>query len=559
LSDSDAPEKAEIEAELHRILATPEFQKNQGAANFLKFVVEETLAGRGDRLKAFTIATMVFARDASFDAQSNSAVRVQALRLRNLLQSYYAGEGLENPVRIVLRTGSYRPAFVRGGDRAPTEADEAPKTDAALEAPLRPKARRAALAALAVLVCALALWLLVRPASPPSSEAADAPSIPIVTVERSKDLAETAAGAFAGHLLDRIELELSAFDNLSIEKPGGNPARTWYALTLRSLPGESGLVDFAFELLRQPEGLIIWSKNFPGTDVSNPAQLAKISDSLVQTVGDAYGVVDLDAIRHLADFDGVPRGFNCTLCAFAFMRSQTMDRLRVARNCLELAVKANPRDDGAKALLAILLVHFHVYGLPESAGEDDLARAMLLAQQAYDLAPGRARSHFALFVTRFYAKKFADSFFAAQKTLEINPLSALFNRAIGSARIARADFDLGLALLGPVRDDPGDSSSAVGSVALADFMHDDLAAAANLLGRPGAADQALGLTVQIVLCQRSHDIACARQNGGKLRQNFPGLARDMNAGFERAGFADPIRKKLVDELTAAGFFAGGGE
>ncbi len=560
LSDSDAPENAEIEAELQRILLTPEFLKNSGASGFLKFVVEESLAGRGDRLKAFTIATMVFERDSSFDAQSNSAVRVQALRLRNLLQAYYAGAGQKNPVRIVLRTGSYRPAFVRVGAAAATEA-EASAAEIPAKKPDRAARRipKAALAALGLVACALALWLFVRPASPPSSEAADAPGVPILVVERPEKPGEGAAGAFAGHLLDRVELELSAYDNLTVEKPGGNPSRAYYALTLRQIPSENGLVDFAFELLRQPEGVIVWSKNFARTDVSDPAQLAGISDRLVQTVGDAYGVVDLDAIRHLQDFDGVPRGFNCTLCAFAFMRSQTIDRLRVARDCLELAVKTNPRDDGAKALLAILLVHFHIYGLPESAGEEDLARAMRLAQEAYNLAPGRARSHFALFVTRFYARKFADGFAAAQQTLEINPLSALYNRAIGSARIARADYDLGLTLLGGVRDDPSDSSAAVGSVALAAFMRDDLTAASDLLGRPGAGDGALGLTLQIALCARNHDVACARANGEKLRLNFPGLARDMDAGFDRAAFADPIRRHLLDELRTAGFFTGGGE
>jgi tetratricopeptide (TPR) repeat protein len=319
------------------------------------------------------------------------------------------------------------------------------------------------------------------------------------------------------------------------------------------------MFDFAFELLRQPAGQIVWSKNFPGVDIDDPAQMQRISRSLAQTIGDAYGVVDLDALRHLVDFDGVPRGFNCTLCAFSFMKTQTVDRLRVARNCLELAVKTNPRDAGAKALLAILLVHFHVYGLPESAGDEDLSRAEQLAQAAYALEPNRARSTFALFVTRFYAKRFDESFRLAGKTLELNPNSSLFTRVIGAARIARADYDPGLALLAPVREDPGDSSAAVGSIALAAYMRNDFAAAADLLGRPGASDRALGLILQIALCGKHSDAFCARSHSEKLRQGFPGVAGDIDAAFDRAAFADPIRKSLSADLGSAGFFAPGGE
>ncbi len=550
LGDNGAPQRAEVEAELQRILSAPDLVKNRGASSFLKFVVEETLAGRGDRLKAFTIATMVFARDASFDAQSNSAVRVQAMRLRALLQSYYAEAGAGNPVRIVLRTGSYRPAFVRVGDESPPQP-EWPATQAF------PRRRVAALAALAMLICALALWLSVRPAAPPASEAAEAPPVPTLVVERPDPPPAGPGGAYAARLLDLVETELGASDNLTISKSAA--AQEFYALTLRPIPVEDGRFDLAFELLRQPAAVLVWSKNFPAVDIADAAQMRRISHSLSQTVGDAYGVVDLDAIRHLTEFDGVPRGFNCTLCAFAFMKNQTMDRLRVARECLELAVKAHPRDAGATSLLAILLANFYVYGLPENQGEDDLLRAGQLAQAAYDLAPDRARSSFALFVTRFYAKRFDDGFRLGRKALEINPDSWLFARAVGSAWIARADYDQGLALLAPVEQDAGDASAAVASVALADYMRENFAAVADLLGRPGAGDRALGLTLQIALCQKQRDIACARRAAASLRLNFPGVARDMDAAFERAGFADPIRRKLLDDLTAAGFFSGGGE
>ena len=41
----------------------------------LRFVVEESLAGRADRIKAYTIATSVLGRDEAFDPQSDPIVR----------------------------------------------------------------------------------------------------------------------------------------------------------------------------------------------------------------------------------------------------------------------------------------------------------------------------------------------------------------------------------------------------------------------------------------------------------------------------------------------------
>ena len=44
-------------------------------------------------------------------------MRVNAIRLRALLDAYYAGEGREDPVRFLLAKGSYVPEFAEA--RAP--------------------------------------------------------------------------------------------------------------------------------------------------------------------------------------------------------------------------------------------------------------------------------------------------------------------------------------------------------------------------------------------------------------------------------------------------------
>src|SRR5688500_14719994 len=105
--DAMKPSAADVRAELERILASRCFQQAGRASHFLRFVVEQTLAGGSQRLKGYTIGVEVFGRPPDFDAQSDALVRVEAGRLRRRLVEYYASEGAGDPVRIDLPRGSY--------------------------------------------------------------------------------------------------------------------------------------------------------------------------------------------------------------------------------------------------------------------------------------------------------------------------------------------------------------------------------------------------------------------------------------------------------------------
>lgn len=105
------PDTIEIRAALARLIASPGFSKSPQLAHFLRFIVDETLDGRGDRIKAYTIATDALGRDADFDPQSDPIVRVEAGRLRHTLAHYYANGGSNDPVVIELPRGRYVPVF----------------------------------------------------------------------------------------------------------------------------------------------------------------------------------------------------------------------------------------------------------------------------------------------------------------------------------------------------------------------------------------------------------------------------------------------------------------
>ena len=110
-----------VRAQLNRILACDDFDASERNKRFLTYVVEESLQGRADRIKAYTVATSVFGRDASFDPQEDAIVRIEAGRLRRSLEHYYLTSGRDDQIRIAIPIGSYAPSFL-GSEESGAEA-----------------------------------------------------------------------------------------------------------------------------------------------------------------------------------------------------------------------------------------------------------------------------------------------------------------------------------------------------------------------------------------------------------------------------------------------------
>jgi Tol biopolymer transport system component len=115
-----AARASDVRDELEKILASPAFAKSPRMSRFLKFVVEETIEGRRERIKEYAIALEVFDKDDTYDPQADSTVRTEASKLRSRLARYYETDGQNDPVTISIPKGGYVPAFeVAGPDAAP--------------------------------------------------------------------------------------------------------------------------------------------------------------------------------------------------------------------------------------------------------------------------------------------------------------------------------------------------------------------------------------------------------------------------------------------------------
>ena len=157
-----------MRAQLERIVDSVEFAVSERARRFLRYVVEEALAGRGERIKAYSIAVEVLGRDEGFDANADPAVRIEAGRLRRALERFYLVAGQADPVLIEIPKGAYVPVFTARAAPAGevvSEPDRPPPTPAPRPAAGVGGGRRAVLLAAIIFLLGASGLALLRPAA----------------------------------------------------------------------------------------------------------------------------------------------------------------------------------------------------------------------------------------------------------------------------------------------------------------------------------------------------------------------------------------------------------
>lgn len=111
------PAPSLIRRQMELIRRSPAFDGSDRLIALLEFIVEETLEGRGRKLKEAVIGNAVYQRDPPYDPRVDSTVRVEVRRLRRKLDEHFAEHGIDDPVIIEIPTGTYTPVF--GTTRSP--------------------------------------------------------------------------------------------------------------------------------------------------------------------------------------------------------------------------------------------------------------------------------------------------------------------------------------------------------------------------------------------------------------------------------------------------------
>ncbi|OWV66418.1 hypothetical protein ATY76_18115 [Rhizobium sp. R339] len=294
-------DRAGVRAQLDRILASAEFHVPERGRHFLEYIVEETLEGRSEQLKAYTIAQAVFGRDASFDAQNDPVVRIEAGRIRRALERYYLVCGSRDPIRITVPKGGYSPHFSSAEGVSDADETAAPPSGGNKRSNSdQLVGYRDLLLPIGVpaLFGTMAILALIRPLeaylSPPETSPAAVPSTlrskTGIMVEPFTVLGDNAQGMkFASGLADQLIAKLMKVDDFVVFAPGRSGPET--SGSLLSLQGsalvEGTVLHLHVRLINGADGTVVWANRYE-RELRNQAILDvenEIAEQIVKEIG----------------------------------------------------------------------------------------------------------------------------------------------------------------------------------------------------------------------------------------------------------------------------------
>ena len=90
----------EICTQVDKICQSSELETKNLLCKLFRYLVNESIAGREDDIKGYTIGVDVFNKNEDFDPERDPLVRIHAGRLRRALRLYYLEKGKHDPIRI---------------------------------------------------------------------------------------------------------------------------------------------------------------------------------------------------------------------------------------------------------------------------------------------------------------------------------------------------------------------------------------------------------------------------------------------------------------------------
>ncbi|MBD9626779.1 MULTISPECIES: hypothetical protein [Ensifer] len=553
------PSSVEVLAQLERIRLSAEFDAPDRDRKFLAYVIEETLAGRGDRIKAYSIATEVFGRDSSFDPQTDPAVRIEAGRIRRALERYYLVAGRSDPIVIRMPKGAYVPTFERRAEKQPAAVRESgmPPSDAA---PVGWRHLRRILLGAAALVCGLAglsagLLLL----SGDNSTAAGRPNIPKVIVTPFEDISGTRQSAMmAQGLTDEVVSNLAKFKEIvpvTVSDPLRTSADQTYALEGR-VRLEAERLRLVVRLIQRSDGAVVWANTYDERLQSGDVidQQARTAAAVSSAVAEPYGAIFQASAAELRR--SVPEGWQAYACSLTYYDHRgdiDPQSRRSAEECLQRATRQFPTYATAWALLSMSYIDALSNGLDPSASAGLLEQAGEAAAHAVDLAPFDVRALEAQMLVLFARGEVDAALAVGARALAINPNDTELAGAYGLRLAQSGQWDAGCKLLSDaIERNLGQTGVFERGLASCAYFAGDYVAAERWarLANPGAnpADRVLLLAILGKLGKADQ----AREERKWFEPNAPALFGNLGQAIALQFHRPEDQHRLFDGLRAAG-------
>ena len=304
-----------------------------------------------------------------------------------------------------------------------------------------------------------------RPPSPRTPEAQLATlrawaSEPTVVVQRFSSLDDEGEhDYFAAGLSEEVGTALSRFAGVRVIAPSATES------TSRSRPDtlaearERGVeylvratvrrdpkqIRVAVQLLDAAKGLQLWGENY---DVKLEAAALletqdRIAGQVASAIADFSGVImragRLEARHHTTNsFEA----YDCVLLGLAYLEIHTEELHGHAHECLEEAIRLDPRYADAWAHLAYNYREEYHHGFNEEPGSLD--RALDAARRALALDASSPIAHFAIAQTHVSRGELDAGIAAMERAVELNPNDTLALASLASYLIRFGDLERGL-------------------------------------------------------------------------------------------------------------------
>ncbi|MEO4040295.1 hypothetical protein AAFN47_01655 [Hoeflea sp. CAU 1731] len=470
------PSPEEIREELERVLGSPDFRATAQRRTMLSFLIKETLAGRSDRLKGYTIGVTAFGRDEGYDPQSDPVVRFEARRLRSDLDSYYVSAGLNNPLRITIPKGRYVPVFIakevndRASAFAPTpNASSSEHAEPGVVAAVL-KAGRIAYIAVAILLLVGAVlafnnlsvnYLAAKNSNVTSSLQAPAVQMLPFDVPGNHQKDQFLAAGILNHLAS----QLSSFPNIRIYFPNMGPDKfdagidaltednrppPTHTLT-GSLQSNGSDINIIARLTETQSGKLTWIKNY--NRKVDTASLIKVQDEITAdiatTLGEPFGVINSALAGSLSE-QHIPSmsSYECVLRGYYYKRNFSPELYTSLYKCIHHAVLKDPGYPEAWAMLAWVYldaVRYSFLGAPDP--NITYETALEAGKNAIELDPGSVLGLNAMSAINHYQGNYSEGERFARLALESNPNNPYTLVQLGWRMAIRGNFAEGIPLV----------------------------------------------------------------------------------------------------------------
>ncbi len=571
----------EMRAQLNRVVESPYLKGSARRRDLLCYLVDETLAGRGKKLKGYSVALAVFGRDDSFDPSSDPVVRLEAGRLRRSLDTYYVNAGKRDTLRITIPKGAYIAHFARLAQVDPVEPidvtvpDSAPtqtREEVAAEAPGTGKVRSnrlfAVLAGLAVLAVAGLSWFWLR-SDMPVLAAAKGPAVivlPFEALDASGDTHRIASSITHDLISDLMRFpDLRLYSAQASVRQGadadpmelGRELGVSYAVR-GNVQSNAGKLRLSAQLSDTSTGQVLWSGSFdraltPGNLLGMRSEL---SATVATALGEPFGVVNA-ATAHRLTADGAPSmpSYACVLRAYEYRRSFEDKLFEPALACLKVAVAEEP--DYAEAWAMLGWLHLETARqdmVPVAEHPASMIAAYDAAAHSVDLDSGNERGFEALAAIEFSNGNFAEAERLQRKALALNPHNPEVLVQLGWRLAVRGNWDEGLPFL---EEAIARSANPPGwyfhMVAVHDYLEGNYASALAAAQRSANVGSAIGLSLAAISHAKLGDMDAAHNDLAEMAEAWPLLGRDPAAAYSNFQVDDQMVAFLVEGLRVAGW------